>query len=993
MNNACRFRAALSLSILALLLVGCGLRTTGGGDDRLHMSTLRCEYLTDPLGIGETSPRLSWMLDSTRRGERQGAYQVLVASSRELLNAGQGDLWDSGKITSDESAHVLYAGKALTSRTACYWKVRIWSSLNDSADPCPWSEPAIWTMGLLSPTDWQAKWIDSSAASHAAEPVAPVTILHATYAAVDGNSSKDVTAKIASLVKAGWPSIVVNPLNMGTYPAPAAARALTVRYEQGGAITESTAVDGEEFHFPAPQPRVWSVRKDFPAPKAIRSATLYATALGLYEITLNGHRVGDAMLAPDWTDYNKRIRYQAYDVTKMLNRGSNEISALLANGWYAGHIGNGGFQQYGKIPALFAQLEITYADGSTQIVTTDESWKTAPSPILSTDFLLGESYDARMENAASTSQWLPVTLREEASRPLDSQVAPPVRETGTVHTSAITEPAPGHWTFDLGQNIVGVVRLKISAPAGSTIKIRHAEVLNPDGTLYTDNLRKAAATDTYICKGTGTETWQPRFTFHGFRYVELTGLPKCPSKDAVTGVVWGTDSPRTGSFTCSDPRINQLVSNIEWGQRGNYLSVPTDCPQRDERLGWMGDAEVFVRTATDNADIASFFTKWLVDVDDAQRPDGAFTDVSPWCAAKSGTPAWGDAGVICPWTIYLAYGDTRILERHLPAMTRWVDWCHTHSTDNIRDKDRGGDYGDWLAIGEVTPKELIGTAYYAYSTHLLAKSYEALGNSEQAAKYNQLFDEIKAAFNKKYVSPDARITGDTQSCYLMALKFELLPEALRPLAAQHLEDDIRAKNDHLATGFVGVSFLLPTLTAAGKVDTAYKLLLQDTFPSWLFSIKQGATTIWERWDGYTPDKGFQTPEMNSFNHYSLGSCGEWLYDSVAGIDWDPQHPGYKHILLHPVLGQGLTSATASIRSPYGKIKSAWKLEGETLTLNITIPPNSTATLSLPSKPGAPVTESNTPAQTANGIKFLRSEPDHQLFDLQSGTYSFKTTAP
>ena len=456
----------------------------------------------------------------------------------------------------------------------------------------------------------------------------------------------------------------------------------------------------------------------------------------------------------------------------------------------------------------------------------------------------------------------------------------------------------------------------------------------------------------------------------------------------MTGIVIGTDTPRTGEFACSDPRINQLQSNIQWGQRGNYLSVPTDCPQRDERLGWMGDAQVFVRTATMNADVAAFFTKWLVDVDDGQSPEGAFSDVSPNTMGGRSVPAWADAGVICPWTIYQAYGDRRILERHLPAMTRWIEYCRAHSTGLIRDRDRGNDYGDWLSIGANTPKDLIGTAYFAYSTNLLAQSYRAVGNEAEAAKYEKLFRDIKAAFNKRYVKPDGRIQGNTQCCYAMALKFDLLPDDLRPKAAQYLEDDIRAKGWHLSTGFVGVSYLLPVLTQAGKIDTAYRLLMQDTFPSWLFSVKHGATTIWERWDGWTPEKGFQNPGMNSFNHYSLGSCGKWLFDTVAGIGLDPQQPGYKHIIIHPRVGGGLTWAKASLRSIHGPIVSSWTAKEGVFTLDVTIPANTTATVYVPAARADAVQESGKPAAEAEGVKFLRAERGEAVYEVQSGTYRF-----
>lgn len=959
---------------------------------------LRCEYLVNPLGLHETAPRLSWRLTTDQRGEKQTAYEILVASSPELLARKQGDLWSTGKVVSEQSAFVAYAGKPLQSRMRCYWEVRVWDR---EGRPGPWSSPALWSMGLMQPGDWSAKWIAVPRMVEASGTPTTVVIRKASYEALDGAGSRDVTPLLTKMLQGGSLSITVSNTALGGDPAYQHVKQLRVEYDLNGKPQTALVRENETLTLPDGKRALPYLRKSFTLSKPIRHASLYATALGLYEIHLNGKRVGDHILAPEWTDYRKRIRYQEYDVTAQLRSGENALGALVANGWYSGHIGNGGNQYWGTVPALLAQLEVTYTDGTTERIVTDAGWKRHISPILSADFMLGENYDARQElkgwdmPGLDTATWAPVALREEtpdekvkvAEVPLDPQISEPVRITGEIKPKTLKEPKTGRWTFDLGQNMVGVVRLKVSAPAGTTLTLRHAEMLNPDGTIYTTNLRGAPSIDHYTTHGSGVEVWQPGFTFHGFRYVELTGLPTKPALDAVTGIVLGSDTPRSGEFACSDPRINQLQSNIQWGQRGNYLSVPTDCPQRDERMGWMGDAEVFVRTATCNADVAAFFTKWLVDVDDAQTPDGAYSDISP-SYGGGGTPAWADAGVICPWTIYLADGDKRLLERHLPAMTKWVEWCRAHSTDLIRDKDRNGDYGDWLAIGADTPKDLIGTAYFAYSTHLVALSYRAVGNTEQADKYDQLFEEIKAAFNKRYVKPDGRIYGNTQCCYAMALKFDLLPENLRPIAAQYLEDDIKAKGMHLSTGFVGVSYLLPVLTRAGKVDTAYALLMQDTFPSWLFSVKHGATTIWERWDGWTPEKGFQDPGMNSFNHYSLGSCGEWLFDAVAGIGIDPADPGYKHILIHPRVTGPLTWVKAHHDCLYGRIESNWTREGDTLTLNIKIPANTTATVYVPTTDPQSVTEGGKPASQSEGVKLLRTENGTAVYEVPSGTYAF-----
>ncbi len=952
------------------------------------VQNLRCEYLANPLGLGEAHPRLSWNLSSRQRGEMQTAYEILVASSPEQLQKDAGDLWDSGKVASDDSTQITYAGSPLTSREQCYWKVRVW---DQAGHPSAWSPAATWTMGLLEPTDWSAQWI--APVQPAEDTNAPLIIRRAVYGAIEQGQTHDVTAILLNHITQGHLKLKVDNGTMNGDPTPNNGKRLHVEYDYGGHSFQQDVNENQTVMLPVSPAPVPCLRKSFDLDSPVQRAVLYVTALGLYEVHLNGQRVGDHVLAPDWTDYRKRVRYQAYDVTGLLKSGDNAIAALLGNGWFSGHIGNGGFQFFGQEPAFLAQLEITHADGRTERIVTDASWKTHDSPILSSDFMLGEDYDARMEikgwDAAGLDDrgWAPVAVRDEAACEMDAQVMPPVRELIELKPKSVKQPIPGTWVYDLGQNMVGVVRLKLSAPAGTEITLRHAEMLNPDGTLYTTNLRGALSVDHYICQGGGTEIWEPQFTFHGFRYVELTGLTSRPKKDAVTGIVIGSDTPRTGEFACSDPRINQLQSNIQWGQRGNYVSVPTDCPQRDERLGWMGDAEVFIRTATYNADVASFFTKWLVDVDDGQTAAGSFSDVSPKTMDGNGVPAWGDAGVICPWTIYQIYGDKRILEQHLPAMIRWVEFERAHSDGLIRTRDRGGDYGDWLSIGADTPKDLIGTAFFADSTHLVAKSCRVLGHNEDADKYDQLFADIKEAFNQRFVAADGRMRGDTQCDYAMALKFELLPEALRARAAQYLAADIQSKGNHLSTGFVGVSYLLPVLTDAGHVDTAYQLLLQDTFPSWLFSVKHGATTIWERWDGWTPEKGFQDPGMNSFNHYSLGSCGEYLFGGIGGIR--PASPGYKTIIIDPIIHDGLSWARTSYDSIQGPIATDWKVRGQRLTLKVTVPANTTATVYVPAKNLDTITVDGDSTEHADVAKYLRSENGKCLFAVGSGTYTFK----
>jgi len=1160
---------------LMRLLAALLLSATASGD--VTVKYLRCEYLVDPIGIDETAPRLSWEVASLERGEKQTAWQVLVASTPEALAAGQGDLWDSGKVAGDTTNQIVYAGSALTSRAECHWKVRSWDKDDQPSD---WSAAAKWTIGLLQTSDWSAKWIDGANFGSSETGPAPV-ITSAFYESLDGsgnpinvtsllnsmaaqgsfavgvangsfggdpsfnhvkqlrvvyqregqsatktfaedtvmnfpadlpqilsptitsaryeskanpNTFRDVTATLQGLAQAGAFSRVVNNQSFGPDPAPNQAKRLRVNYSLNGVSSVRLVDEGATFNYPADLPppvaatltaasytaidgsgsrdvlatlnnlaangpftlaitnaamggdpannkvkrlrlaytmggkslvkyveeaatlnfpsdlnkptTVPVLRKSFTLVRPVKKATAYATALGIYELSLNGQRVGDHIIASEWTDYSKRLRYQAYDVTAQLATGQNVLGAQLASGWYSGHIGNGHYQHWGVSPALLAQVEVTYTDGTTETIVSDGSWKMQVSATTYSDFMMGEDYDARNEAGGwnspgfDDSGWSGVLLRLEPARVMNSQAMEPVRKLMEIPAKTLTQPAPGKWTYDLGQNMVGVVRLKVSAAAGTRITLRHAEMLNTNGTVYTDNLRGAACVDSYICKGGGVETWTPKFTFHGFRYVELTGLATSPAIDAVTGIVFASDTPEAGEFTCSDGLINQLQSNIEWGQRGNYLSVPTDCPQRDERLGWLGDAQVFVRTATYNADVAAFFTKWMSDVTDSQYADGRIPDVAPNAAPSAGTPAWNDAVTICPWTIYQAYGDKRILDKSYAAMKAWVEYCRTNSTNSIRDRGRGADYGDWLAIDPLTRqalttnKELIGTAYYAYSARLLGKSAAVLGKTADAATYEALFQTIRTAFNTKYVNQTTGAfigTGSqTQCAYAMALKFDLLSAPLRDKVIVLLENDVIAKGNRLSTGFVGVSYLLPTLTQGGKKTTAYNLLKQDAFPSWLFSVKLGATTIWERWDGWTPEAGFQSTIMNSFNHYSLGSCGEWLYGTVAGIDLDPTAVAYKKIIIRPQPGGGMTHASGKLKSIHGEIISAWSSHPGSFVLNTTIPTNTTAEVHVPAGDAASVQESGVAASTAQGVTFLRMENGAAVFAVQSGRYKFST---
>jgi alpha-L-rhamnosidase len=889
---------------------------------------LRCEYRVDPLGIDERAPRLSWVLESDGQSQTQSAYRILVAGNEEALEAEENLLWDSGKVESGRTVGVEYGGEALGSGSRCVWKVCVWDG---AGNPSPYAGPAVFETGLLERSDWEGAWI--SAGEDPDQDFDPPT----------GEQYDDLANGLA----------------------------------------------------PSPY-----LRKVFSLDRPVRRARLYATARGVYELSINGQRVGEDVLAPGWTDYDQRVQYQTYDVTQLLAEGPNVLGAVLGDGWFAGFVGFDPKHRgalYGPRPQLLAQLDVEYEDGTAEGITTDGSWRRSTGPILFSDLLMGESYDARKEMPGwaepgfGDSDWYGVEVEEIGDSNLVAQPDEGIRVTEEVEAKTVTEPRDGVYVFDMGRNMVGWVRLTVEGEAGTEITLRHAEAMNPDGTIYTTNLRSARATDRYILGGGSEEVYEPRFTFHGFRYVEVTGYPGEPPLGVVTGRVVHSATPPSGSFGCSSPMVNELQENIVWGQRGNFLSVPTDCPQRDERLGWMGDAQVFVRTASFNMDVAAFFEKWMTDVEDAQSHEGAFPDVAPLLKGSGlidlrwGAPAWGDAGVIVPWTIYRTYGDTRIIERHYDAMTRWMEYLRGANPDLIRKNRMGNNYGDWLSPkGDHTPKHLLATAYWAYDTKLMAEMAEALGREDDAREYRNLNENIKAAFNGAYVSSEGRIEGDTQTCYLLALHMDLLPEELRSAAADHLVRTIEREDWHLSTGFVGVGYLCPVLTETGYTDVAYRLLENETYPSWGYTVKNGATTIWERWDGWTEENGFQSPNMNSFNHYSLGSVGEWLYRYVAGIDLGA--PGYGRIVIHPRPGGSLTHARAEYDSVRGLVSSSWKIEDDRFVLEVLIPPNTTATVHVPSTDG--VSEAGRPVDEADGVEFLRAGGGETVLSIGSGRYEF-----
>lgn len=941
----------------------CSFADGASAAANLRPRGLRCEYLENPAGLGEPRPRLSWRVEADERGQRQTACRILVASTAQGLAAEQGDLWDSGRLGTSETINLVYQGKPLGSRQACFWKVQAW---DQDGQASAWSTNAQFSLGLLQPADWKARWI----------------------------SFRDQ-----------------RPLHRSR----------------------------DQLYLPPAR----YYRKEFTAGKSIERATLYASALGLGEFHLNGRRVDDHYFEPGWSDYLQRVYYRAHDVTALVRPGANALGAIVADGWYSGYVGYGllvgygpnrtGRNIYGKTPALLAQLEIVYADGSQEMIVTDPSWRqTGEGPIREADLIMGEFYDARLEPsgwaqagfaedrwdkavAAGDNGSVKTTFSDAAGdrevelgfqEPprLQAYSGPPVRVTGELPARRLTEPRPGVYIFDLGQNFAGLIRLKIKGPAGKKVQIRYGEMLHPDGRLMTENLRRARATDYYVLKGDPAgETWSPRFTYHGFQFVELEGLEARPGLDAVTGLVLQSDTPPVSAFECSDEVINRLFKNILWTQRANYLELPTDCPQRDERMGWMGDAQIYARAATCNADVAAFFTKWLDDVEEAQRDFGAYPDYCPYPMAH-GTPrktfgtAWMDAGIICPWTIWQVYGDTRVIERHWASMSRFMNFRAAATTPEGLGVSIGNPWGDWLNLNENTPIPYIDTCYHALTSRQMAEMAEAIGRKTEAANYRKRFEDLKGAYRKAYVQADGTLAVDSQTAYVLALDMGLLPDTLVQPAADELARKIADNGFRMATGFLGTKPLLKALSDHGHHDLALRLFQSRQFPSWGYEVVNGATSIWERWDSYTKEDGFgrHNAAMNSFSHYSFGAVCEWMFRCLVGLDTDS--PGFQHLVIRPgPPGAGEVSGVTPIgwvkaeyRSPRGTIRVNWKRAGNQFDLEVTLPANTSATIHMPAATARDITENGQPLAGARGVQVLRTQGDRTLLEAGSGHYRFSS---
>ncbi len=902
---------------------------------------LRCAHLVDPLGVTAERVRLGWLLEGSGSGRRQTAYQVQVTEADPAGMPGgnkpagrRTTAWDSGRVPSGDQEDIGYAGRPLRPGGRYRWRVRVWDERGRAS---AWSEPARFEVEL-DPAGWAAQWIRPGRPPGGFQPP----------------SGRTLGDRVISAM----------------HPVPC-------------------------------------LRREFTLDQPARSARLYVTALGLYEARLNGSKVGDAVLAPGWTDYARRIPYQTYDVTALLRPGGNVLGALLADGWYCGFVGFDAKRagaHYGTEPEFLAQLVITLPDGSEQRIVTDGSWRSRPSAICRADLIMGEAQDLRRHPAGwddavsglsgfDAGGWQAVEVRDRDATPLVADPAPPVRVTQEITPSSIWADPAGRYIVDVGQNMTGWLRIIVTGSPGARIRVRHGEALDSDGSLYTENLRSARQCDEYITAG-GRDVLEPRFTVHGFRYAEISGYPGEPAPGHITARVVHSDIPAAGDVRTSLPWLDQLARTIDWGQRGNFISIPTDCPQRDERLGWTGDAQVFARTACYNRDVAAFFGKWLDDVTDAQLPSGAFTDIAPRLHLTwAGAPAWGDAGVIVPWTLYTMYGDRGVLQRSYPAMARWMDFIARDNPGFLRERNLGNSYNDWLAPGDdLTPHELLATAYWAYDASLMAEVARAIGRDTDSAAYLELAAKIRAAAAAAFVASDGQVASGTQTGYVLGLHMGLVPHELRQAAAGHLVEAIRAAGWHLTTGFAGVSYLLPVLSATGHTDVAYRLIEQQERPSWRYMLSHGATTVWERWDGWTEEAGFQSPEMNSFNHYALGSVGEWIYRFVLGIDQQPGTAGFSHPLVRPHPGGSLTHASGSYRSVRGRIETRWQLGDGQFALQVSLPPNVAATVRVPSAEPDQVHDQDGAGPVAIAEFPGAAGTGEAVFEVGSGRHEFRGPA-
>ncbi|MFT4016729.1 MAG: glycoside hydrolase family 78 protein [Agriterribacter sp.] len=892
---------------------------------------LRVEYKPDAFTDVE-KPRFSWELTSVVNNQVQTAWELIVASSEQILQSNKGDVWTSGKVNNNLTNQVEYNGKLLQSDKKYYWKVRSWDKKGVAGK---WSKAGSFSTALLKQSDWKASWI--------------------------------------------------------------------------GFDLNNESVD-KEYHLP---PAAY-MRKEAQVINEIKKANLYVSSLGIYEFYINGKRIGDDYFAPGWTDYNKRVYYNAYDVTKDITKGKNVLGAIVANGWYAGYLGYAllvgspttyGF--YGKVPLLKAQVEIEYKDGRKETIITDGSWKASSGAIREADILNGERYDARREwkgwntGGFDDAQWQQVYTHNKNAALLQLYPGNPVKIIEELKPLSVIENN-GKYIIDLGQNFSGLIKFTLNGNKGDSVVLRYGEMLHTDGRLVTENLRRARATDTYIFKGEGKpETWMPAFTYHGFRYAELSGLKHKPSVNDIKGMVLSSATPTAGNFETDNAMLNQLYKNIVWTQRSNYVDIPTDCPQRDERLGWTGDAQIYMRSAAFNNDIAAFHTKWITDLNDAQWSNGAYPVYAPIPSEngvatirKSDTysPGWAEAGIVCPYNIYKMYGDTRIIKEAWPYMEKYMSFLEAKGKGKyvfpeagFEEVDPKGGFGDWLSVGKKTPPDMLATMYYNYCALLMAEMADGIGNTEKAEHYRNISKKIKTAFAAHYMDADGKLktnaaaygdgkgyvdgslgfSGHTQTAYANAIYLQILSEDNVVKAGNYLKELVAENNNQISTGFLGFKPMLPALSATHNSELAYMLLKDTAYPSLGFEVVNGATTIWERWDSYIKGEGFRhNASMNSFNHYAFGAVCEWMFQNMAGIS--PADAGFRTFIIKPeIASSGINYVNASYHSINGEIRSSWKKENGKLILRVSVPVNTNAEVVIPSAPAKHIRINNRPINEFN----------------------------
>lgn len=877
---------------------------------------LRCEYRVNPLGIDVVRPRLSWILQSSQRGQKQTAYRVLVASSLEKLNSDEADLWDSGKVKSDRTIHLVYEGRPLKSRMRCWWKVRVWDKDGKAS---AWSKPGMWSMGLLSPSDWEADWIG------------------AEQRALSGN-----------------PFVAI------------------------------------------------MLRRETALTKPVKSAAARICGLGYYEFFINGNRVGDHVLDPAFTDYTKRVLYVTYDITSLLKKGDNALGVILGGGFYRLATPDlFGFNKapWTKAPKLLLEIDVEYTDGTRQSIISDRNWKWSTGPIVFNCLRGGETYDPRCEkqgwshNGFDDGEWKQAIRLPAPGGRLASQQMPPIRVHKTIIPVKLTEPTPGVWVYDLGVNISGWVRFHTHGPAGQKVTLEFNELLNEDGTVNmahcSSHTKGRFQRGELILSGRERDTFEPRFTYHGFRYVQIKGLPHKPDLANLVGR-WVTTNPDpTGSFECSNDGINKIHELVTRTYLNNLHGIPTDCPQR-EKMGWMNDGRVTMEAAIFNFDTPTFYTKWVHDMWDAQDKCGHVASLIPTCGwgrvGGNGAPGsyadpwWGGTIVIAPWVMYQYYGDTRILKRGYPAMKDFVEYLSTTANDHIVKWW----LGDWLEVGKGgrpkrTPVPQTSTCAYYYCTRIVCQTAELLGRDEDVRKYAELARAIKESFNRHFLDPDTGLYAlDSQTAQALPLFVGLVPDGQREKVFDQLVENITVKrNGHLSTGIVGTLYLLHVLTDNGRADLAHEIMTKEEFPGWLHMINSGATSIWEAWDG-----------RGSRNHPTFGLVGAFFYRNLAGIRPDPAGPGFKNIIFKPEIADGLDWVRASYRSVHGLIKSEWKRRDGRLEMNIDIPVNTTATVYLPAEDAKSVTIDGEAAAKSRLVRFLGIKDGKAAFAVSSGRYQF-----